>query len=144
MASLNRSTLIGRLGADPEVRYMASGEAVANIRLATTEQWKDSHTGEKTERTEWHRVVFYRKLAEVVGQHLKKGYEIYVEGPIRTRKWKDKEGNDRYITEIEGTMMQILNSPRQSGNDQSKPSSASRSAPPASDAPSFTDDDYPG
>ena len=142
MASLNRSTLIGRLGGDPEVRYMPNGEAIANIRLATSESWKDKATGEKKEITEWHRVVFYRKLAEIVGQYLKKGSEIYVEGPSRTRKWKDKEGSDRYTTEVEGVMMQILSSSRQSGNEQSSKPGANQAASPASEAPSFTDDGY--
>ena len=108
MASVNKVILVGNLGADPETRYMPNGDAVANVRLATTESWKDKQSGEKREVTEWHRVVFYRKLAEIVGQYLKKGSSVYIEGRIRTRKWQDKEGLERYTTEIEATEMQML------------------------------------
>ena len=108
MTSINKVILIGNLGADPEMRTMPNGDAVTNIRLATTESWKDKTTGEKKELTEWHRVVFYRKLAEIVGQYLKKGAALYVEGRIRTRKWQDKEGQERYTTEIEANEMQML------------------------------------
>ena len=108
MASVNKVILVGNLGADPETRYMPNGDAVANIRLATTESWKDKATGEKKEITEWHRVVFFRKLAEIVGQYLKKGSAVYIEGRIRTRKWQDKEGQERYTTEIEANEMQML------------------------------------
>ncbi len=108
MASVNKVILVGHLGADPETRFMPNGDAVANIRLATTESWKDKGTGEKKEITEWHRVVFFRKLAEIVGQYLKKGSAVYVEGRIRTRKWQDKEGQERYTTEIEANAMQML------------------------------------
>ena len=114
MASVNKVILVGNLGADPETRYMPNGDAVANIRLATTESWKDKASGEKREITEWHRVVFYRKLAEIVGQYLKKGSSVYVEGRIRTRKWQDKEGQERYTTEIEANEMQMLGG-KQSG-----------------------------
>ena len=116
MASVNKVILVGNLGADPETRYTASGDAVCNIRLATTDSWKDKTSGEKREMTEWHRVVFYRKLAEIAGQYLKKGSQIYLEGRIRTRKWQDKDGQDRYTTEIEATEMQMLGS-RQGGGD---------------------------
>ena len=108
MASVNKAILVGNLGANPEVRYMTNGDAVANIRMATTESWKDKASGERREMTEWHRVVFYRRLAEIVGEYLKKGSSIYVEGRIRTRKWKDREGQERYTTEIEATEMQML------------------------------------
>ncbi|MES2772285.1 MAG: single-stranded DNA-binding protein [Pseudomonadota bacterium] len=108
MASVNKVILVGNLGADPETRYLPNGDAVANVRLATTESWKDKASGEKREITEWHRVVFYRKLAEIVGQYLKKGSAIYLEGRIRTRKWQDKEGQERYTTEIEASEMQML------------------------------------
>lgn len=108
MASVNKVILVGNLGADPEVRYLPNGEAVANVRLATTESWKDKQSGEKREVTEWHRVVFYRKLAEVVGQYLKKGKAIYIEGKLKTRKWQDKDGQDRYTVEIEADEMQML------------------------------------
>ena len=108
MASVNKVILVGNLGADPETRYMTNGDAVCNIRLATTESWKDKNSGEKREVTEWHRVVFYRKLAEIAAQYLRKGSQVYLEGRIRTRKWTDKEGQERYTTEIEATEMQML------------------------------------
>ena len=107
MASVNKVILVGNLGADPEIRYLPSGEAVANLRLATTDSWKDKD-GNKQEATEWHRVSFFGRQAEVCGQYLKKGAQIYVEGSIRTRKWQDKEGQDRYSTEIRGDRMQML------------------------------------
>ena len=100
MASLNKVILIGNLGADPETRYAPSGDAICNLRLATTETWKDRNSGERKENTEWHRVVFFGKLAEIAGQYLRKGSQIYVEGRIQTRKWQDKEGQDRYTTEV--------------------------------------------
>lgn len=107
MASVNKVILVGNLGADPEMRYLPSGEAVANIRIATTDTWKDKD-GNKQESTEWHRISFFGRQAEVCGQYLKKGSQIYVEGSIRTRKWQDKEGQDRYSTEIKGDRMQML------------------------------------
>jgi single-strand DNA-binding protein len=107
---VNKVILIGNLGKDPEVRYMPSGSAVANITLATTESWKDKQTGDKQERTEWHNVAFFNRLAEIVGEYLKKGSQIYVEGKLRTRKWQDKNGNDRYTTEIIASEMQMLGS----------------------------------
>ncbi len=97
---VNRVILIGHLGRDPEVRYSANGQAIANVTLATSESWKDRNTGEKQERTEWHRVVFFGRLAEIAGEYLKKGMQIYVGGRLQTRKWQDKEGLDRYTTEI--------------------------------------------
>lgn len=105
--SLNKAILIGRLGKDPEVKTMANGEMVANVSLATSETWKDK-AGSKQERTEWHNLVFYRRLAEIVGQYLTKGSQVYVEGRIQTRKWKDKEGQDRYSTEIIVDEMKML------------------------------------
>lgn len=105
---VNKVILIGNLGRDPEVRYMPSGSAVANVALATSEQWKDKQTGEQQERTEWHNVVFFNRLAEIVGEYLKKGSQVYVEGSLRTRKWQDKSGNDRYSTEIVASEMQML------------------------------------
>ncbi len=107
MASVNKVILVGNLGKDPETRYMPNGEAVTNITLATTDTWKDKN-GEKQERTEWHRVTFYRKLAEIAGEYLKKGRQVYVEGRLETRKWTDKEGKDRYTTEIIASEMQML------------------------------------
>jgi single-strand DNA-binding protein len=108
MASVNKVILIGNLGADPETRYSASGDPICNIRIATTESWKDKQSGERRETTEWHRIVFYRRLAEIAGQYLKKGSQVYIEGRIKTRKWQDKDGNDRYSTDIEATEMTML------------------------------------
>ena len=107
---LNKVTLIGRLGADPEVRYMPTGGAVANITLATNFRWKDKQTGEKKESTEWHRVVFFNRLAEIAGEYLKKGSQLYVEGRLQTRKWQGQDGLDRYTTEIIATEMHMLDS----------------------------------
>lgn len=108
MSSLNKVLLIGNLGADPEMRYMPNGDAVANLRIATAESWKDKATGEKKESTEWHRVVMFRKLAEIAGQYLKKGSQVYIEGKLVTRKWQDKDGQDRYSTEIVSDEMKML------------------------------------
>ena len=105
---VNKVILVGHLGADPEVRYMPNGGAVANVTVATTESWKDKSSGEKQEKTEWHRVVFFARLAEIVGEYLKKGAQIYVEGRLQTRKWQDKSGVDRYTTEIVASEMQML------------------------------------
>jgi single-strand DNA-binding protein len=107
MASVNKVILIGNLGKDPETRYLPSGDAVTNISVATTDTWKDK-SGEKQEHTEWHRVAFFGKTAEIAGEYLKKGSPVYVEGRIRTRKWQDKEGQDRYSTEIVADRMQLL------------------------------------
>ena len=105
--SVNKVILVGRLGKDPETRYMTNGEAVTNATLATSENWKDK-SGEKQEKTEWHNLVFYRRLAEVAGEYLRKGSQVYIEGKIQTRKWQDKEGKDRYTTEIIVNEMQML------------------------------------
>ncbi|MEN3297824.1 MAG: single-strand DNA-binding protein [Burkholderiales bacterium] len=110
MASVNKVIIVGNLGRDPETRYMPNGEAVTNIAVATTESWKDKNSGEKKELTEWHRITFYRKLAEIAGQYLKKGSQIYVEGRLQTRKWTDKDGVERYTTEIIADTMQMLGS----------------------------------
>ncbi|RWA36906.1 single-stranded DNA-binding protein [Xylella fastidiosa] len=108
MASLNKMQLIGNLGADPDIRYMQDGTATVTVSVATTDTWKNKDTGNKEEKTEWHRVVFFRGLAEIVGEYLKKGSQIYVEGKLRTRSWTDKEGIDRYTTEIVAQEMQML------------------------------------
>lgn len=118
MASLNKVILIGNLGKDPETRYAPSGDAICNITVATSETWKDKATGEKKEQTEWHRVVFFGRLAEIAAQYLRKGSQIYVEGRLQTRKWQDKDGNDRYTTEIRGDEMKMLGS-RQGAGDAS-------------------------
>jgi single-strand DNA-binding protein len=107
---LNKVTLIGNLGADPEVRYMPSGGAVTNISLATTRRWKDRQSGERRDATEWHRVVFFNRLAEIAGEYLRKGSQVYIEGRIQTRKWQGKDGQDRYSTEIIAEEMQMLGS----------------------------------
>ncbi|RKZ72051.1 MAG: single-stranded DNA-binding protein [Gammaproteobacteria bacterium] len=107
---VNKAIILGSLGQDPDIRYTAGGAAVANISIATNEQWKDKESGEMQERTEWHRVVFFGRLAEIVGEYLRKGSQVYVEGRIQTRKWQDKEGKDRYTTEIVANGMQMLGS----------------------------------
>ena len=105
---INKVILVGNLGNDPDIRYTASGAAVANISVATTDSWRDKETGEQQDRTEWHRVVFFGRLAEIVGEYLKKGSQVYLEGRLQTRKWQDKTGNDRYTTEIVANEMQML------------------------------------
>jgi len=116
MASVNKVIIVGNLGRDPETRYLPSGEAVTNINVATTDKWKDKASGEMKEATEWHRVSFFGRLAEIAGEYLKKGSQVYVEGSLRTRKWQDKEtGKDRYSTEIRGDVMQMLGSRAGSG-----------------------------
>ena len=107
---INKVILVGNLGQDPETRYMPSGGAVTNVTLATSESWKDKQTGQPQERTEWHRVVFFNRLAEIAGEYLKKGSKVYVEGSLRTRKWRDQSGQDRYTTEIVAAEMQMLDS----------------------------------
>ena len=115
MASVNKVILIGNLGRDPETRYMPDGGAVTNVSIATTDVWKDKQ-GEKQEKTEWHRVAFFGKLAEIAGEYLKKGSQVYVEGRLQTRKWQDKEGQDKYTTEIVADRMQMLGSRQGSGD----------------------------
>lgn len=165
MASVNKVIIVGNLGRDPETRYMPNGEAVTNVAVATTESWKDKNSGEKKELTEWHRITFYRKLAEIAGQYLKKGSQVYVEGRLQTRKWTDKDGIEKYTTEIIADTMQMLGSrqgmgggagmddggsygggapaARQSagggGGGAARPQAASRPAPNFSDM----DDDIP-
>jgi single-strand DNA-binding protein len=148
MASVNKVILIGNLGRDPELRYMPSGDAIANLRVATTDTWKDKN-GDKQEATEWHTVVFFGKQAEICGQYLKKGSQIYVEGSLRTRKWQDKEGNDRYSTEVRGDRMQMLGSRGGGGSAEydSPPmdtgAGASRSKPSTGGGMDDLDDDIP-
>jgi len=116
MASVNKVIIIGNLGRDPETRYMPDGGAITNISVATTDKWKDK-AGEMQEKTEWHRVAFFGKLAEIAGEYLKKGSQVYVEGRLQTRKWQDKDGQDKYTTEIVANVMQMLGS-RQGGGDR--------------------------
>jgi single-strand DNA-binding protein len=158
MASVNKVILIGNLGRDPEVRYTPSGAAVCNLRLATTRNWKSRDTGERQEETEWHSVVLYDRQAEVAGEYLKKGRPVYIEGRLKTRKWQDKDGNDRYTTEIVAETMQLLGG-RDGGGDEgysrdseggasSRPAPAPRApatrpAPKSSTSLDEMDDDIP-
>ena len=162
MASVNKVIIIGNLGKDPEMRYMPSGDAIANLRIATTDKFKDRN-GEMQEVTEWHSVAFFGKTAEVCGQYLKKGSQIYVEGSLRTRKWQDKEGQDRYTTEIRGDRMQMLGgratgggmadydsapmegAPREGAQRPRPPASSGSGAAPAASGGGFGDieDDIP-
>ena len=155
---INKVILIGNCGAEPETRYLPAGGAVTNIRLATSESWKDKNTGQMQERTEWHRVVFFNRLAEIAGEYLHKGSKVYIEGALRTRKWQDKEGRDQYTTEIVASEMQMLDSRgagggRSGGDDYDAGgfSQEPRQAPPAraaaqparAEEPSQWDDDIP-
>ncbi|WP_029889603.1 single-stranded DNA-binding protein [Polycyclovorans algicola] len=156
---VNKVILIGNLGKDPEVRYFPSGDAVANATLATTENWKDKQTGEAREATEWHNLTFPGKLGEIAGKYLRKGSKVYVEGSLRTRKWQDKEGRDRYTTEIRVGDMQMLDgkpgggtasmdddsnygAPARSAAPAARANAPSRAAPPAPEG-AFEDDDIP-
>jgi len=143
MASINKVILIGNLGRDPEVRYTPNGSAVCNVSVATTRNWKNKDSGERMEETEWHRVVFFDRLAEIAGEYLKKGRSVYVEGRLRTRKWQDKDGKDQYTTEVMATEMQMLGSREGMGGGsadeegggggyQQRPAPASRPAGQAS------------
>ena len=123
MASLNKVILIGNLGADPETRVSPGGEAICNLRIATTETWRDKNTGERREATEWHRVAFFGRLADIAGQYLRKGSQVYIEGSLRTRKWQDKDGKDQYTTEIRANEMKMLGS-RQDGDSAPRQQSA--------------------
>ncbi len=148
---VNKVILVGNLGADPDTKYTAGGTAITNISIATSESWKDKQTGENQERTEWHRVVFFNRLAEIAGEYLRKGSQVYVEGKLRTRKWQDQSGQDRYTTEIVGNEMQMLGSreaggvartAQQSGGFRdNKPAQQPEPAPAAEDG--FTNDDIP-
>lgn len=141
MASVNKVILVGNLGADPETRYQTSGDAITNIRLATTDKWKDKASGEMKEATEWHRIAFFGRLAEVAGEYLKKGSQVYIEGRIRTRKYQDKDGNDRYSTEIIGDRMQMLGSRAGSGEPREPAESKGESKPAAAKKPAGKFDD---
>jgi len=132
MASVNKVILVGNLGRDPETRYTTGGDAVTNIRVATTDTWKDKN-GEKQEKTEWHTVVFFGRQAEIAGEYLKKGRQVYLEGRLQTRKWQDKEGQDRYTTEIVADRMQMLGS-RESGGASSAPADSGEREPVAAGA----------
>ncbi len=137
-ASLNKAQIIGNLGQDPEVRYTPSGAAVCNLSIATTRSWKDKNSGDKVEETEWHRVTLYDKLAEIAGEYLKKGRQVYIEGRLKTRKWQDKDGVDRYTTEIIAEQMLMLGGKEvgEGGQQQRSQAPAQRQAPRAAPAPS--------
>ena len=145
---LNKVMLIGNLGKEPDVRYMQDGQAVANLTVATSERWKDKNTGEQKERTEWHRVVLYRRLAEIAGQYLTKGAKVYIEGKLQTRKWQDQIGQDRYTTEIVADKLQMLGS-RSGGSDagqrQAMPpaTTGTTAAQPQGFDEDFIEDDIP-
>lgn len=127
--SVNKVIVIGNLGADPEVRYMPSGSAVTNIRVATSERWKDRQTGEQQERVEWHRIVMFNKLGEIAGEYLRKGAKVYIEGKLQTRKWQDQSGNDRYSTDIIANEMQMLDNRGGSGSSGGYQAQQGQSAP---------------
>ncbi len=152
---VNKVIIIGNLGADPEIRYMPSGSAVANLRIATSESWKDQQSGQMQERTEWHRVALFGKLAEIAGEYLRKGSQVYIEGSLRTRKWQGQDGQDRYTTEIIGREMRMLGgrsegsapfsstSAPQSSASTSTPQSTAASQPPTPETLDDFDDDIP-
>ena len=132
MASVNKVIIVGNLGRDPEMRTFPSGDQVANVTIATTDRWRDKNTGENKEATEWHRVVFNGRLAEIVGQYLRKGSQVYVEGSLRTRKWTDQSGQEKFTTEIRADTMQMLGGRQDEGSHEASPPAASpaRRAPP--------------
>jgi single-strand DNA-binding protein len=138
---INKVILIGNLGADPETRAMPSGTTVANLRVATSESWRDKQTGEQQERTEWHRVALFGRLAEIAGEYLRKGSQVYIEGSLRTRKWQDKQGNERYSTEIVGNELQMLGGRGGGGGAPGAGAEASgRSSAAAGGAPSYAEE----
>ena len=140
---INKVIIVGNLGIDPEVRYMPSGGAVTNISVATSETWKDKTSGEAQERTEWHRIVFFNRLAEIAGEYLKKGSKVFVEGSLRTRKWQDNSGQDRYTTEIVAKEMQMLDSKGSSGDFSSNRTEKPAAAPSNNSNIDDFDDDIP-
>ena len=141
---LNKAQIIGNLGRDPEVRYLPSGDAIANISVATTEKWKDKASGEMKEHTEWHRISFFGKLAEVAGQYLKKGSTVYVEGKIQTREYTDKDGVKKYATEIKGEVMKMIGGKVEQGEQQARQAAPAQRQAPARQAPAPSGfDDFP-
>ncbi|MDH2923805.1 single-strand binding protein [Nicoletella semolina] len=137
MAGINKVIIVGNLGNDPEMRTMPNGEAVANISVATSESWTDKNTGERREVTEWHRIVFYRRQAEVAGQYLRKGSQVYVEGRLKTRKWQDQNGQDRYTTEIQGDVLQMLGGRNQNSDFAGNQGGWGNSTPAGQNPPSY-------
>lgn len=138
---INKVLILGRLGQDPEIKYMPNGDAVCNISIATSESWKDKQSGEQKEITEWHRIVFYRKLAEIAGKYLHKGSKAYIEGRIKTRKWQDQNGQDRYTTEIIANEMQMIDS--RQDMQQGSSASGAKQKPDTADQYDAFDDDIP-
>jgi single-strand DNA-binding protein len=143
MAGVNKVLLIGRLGRDPEVRYTPDGTAIANFSIATSEEWKDKKTGEKQERTEWHRIVAFRRLGEICGEYLSKGRQVYIEGRLQTRDWQDKDGNKRYTTEIVASQMQMLGSRDSYNNAGGGSGFRKNDMPPGPEFSGSQDDDIP-
>jgi single-strand DNA-binding protein len=139
---VNKVIVVGNLGQDPETRYMPSGSAVTNLRIATNESWKDKQTGEQKDRTEWHSVAMFGRLAEIAAEYLRKGSQVYIEGKLRTRKWQDKDGNDRYTTEIIADEMQMLGS-RSGGGAPAMSDAPPANAPPPQQSTDDFDDDIP-
>ncbi len=139
---VNKVIVVGNLGQDPETRYMPSGSAVTNMRIATNESWKDKQTGEQKDRTEWHNVAMFGRLAEIAAEYLRKGSQVYIEGKLRTRKWQDKDGNDRYTTEIIADEMQMLGG-RSGGGAPGMSDSPPAGAPPPQPSADDFDDDIP-
>jgi single-strand DNA-binding protein len=139
MSGVNKAIIIGRLGRDPEVRYTPDGTAIANFSVATSEEWKDKASGEKRERTEWHRIVAFRRLGEICGEYLSKGRQVYIEGRIQTRDWEDKDGNKRYTTEIVASQMQMLGSRDAMDGQRTSPASDYQNTPDVASQ----DDDIP-
>ena len=140
---INKVILVGNLGADPETRYMPSGSAVTNLSVATSESWKDKQTGEQKDRTEWHKVVMFDRLAEIAAEYLRKGSQVYIEGKLQTRKWQDRDGNDRWTTEIRANEMQMLGGRGGGGAAPMGSGSGPSSAPPPQPGPDDFDDDIP-
>jgi len=140
---INKAIVVGNLGRDPEVRYSANGNAIANVTIATTDSWKDRQSGERQEKTEWHRVVFFGRLAEIAGEYLKKGSQVYVEGRLQTRKWEDRDGNERYTTEIVAADMQMLGGRGGGGDAQGGSAPDFNETSPANSASGDFDDDIP-
>ncbi len=140
---INKVIVVGNLGNDPDTRYMPSGGAVTNLSVATSEQWKDKQTGEQKERTEWHKVAMFGRLAEIAAEYLRKGSQVYIEGKLRTRKWQDRDGNDRYTTEIIADEMQMLGGRGGGGSAPMRDDRGPSSAPPPQSSPDDFDDDIP-
>ena len=140
---INKVILVGNLGADPETRYMPSGSAVTNLSVATSETWKDKQSGEQKERTEWHKVAMFNRLAEIAAEYLRKGSQVYIEGKLRTRKWQDRDGNDRWTTEVIADEMQMLGGRGGGGGSMPMSQDPGPSSPPPQAGPDDFDDDIP-